>query len=458
METVDRKLIEKYNVKGPRYTSYPTSPNWESSFSEEAYKTKLISFGQSCKSLSLYIHVPFCESRCYFCACSVLIHKSFPQNFQNDYIDSVLKEASLVQKIVGGRKSVKQFHIGGGTPSYLSIESLERLMAGISDCFDLDFESEIAIEIDPRFIDLEKLRCLKKLGFNRLSFGIQDFSEKVQASINRFHSFEVVSDLFKDVRNVGFENINIDLIYGLPNQTMKRFKQTIEQVFKLKPSRIALYSFAHIPQAISHQKLIKEEELPSPSIKLDLFMYARNELEKLGYLAIAMDHVALPSDPLAEAFENQSLHRNFMGYTTRPADEFIGLGYSSIGFLENTFIQNVKSLDSYFKLLKEDRLPVARGLLLSEDDRIRKWMIYEIMCHFKIDMKLFKDRYGKIFGDYFHNEAQEIRDFENEGFLKTEGNVISVTSRGKMFVRNIAMIFDSYLKKDREKQVFSKTV
>ena len=322
----------------------------------------------------------------------------------------------------------------------------------------MDFESEVAIEIDPRFIDLKKLSCLKKLGFNRLSFGIQDFSEKVQESINRFHSFELVSALFKDVRKVGFENINIDLIYGLPNQTMERFQKTIEQVFQLKPSRIALYSFAHIPQVVSHQKLIKDDELPSPSVKLDLFMYARNEFEKLGYLAIAMDHFALPSDPLADAFENQSLHRNFMGYTTRPADEFIGLGYSSIGFLENTFVQNVKSLDSYFKLLKEGKLPVSRGLLLSEDDRIRKWVIYEIMCHFELDMNVFQEKYKVSFRDYFHDEATGIHDCEMAGFLKCEENMITVTTKGKMFVRNIAMVFDIYLKKDREKQVFSKTV
>ncbi len=454
---IDKQTLHKYDVAGPRYTSYPTAPEWSGEVGASVYIEKLNAFGKNNKTLSLYIHIPFCEQLCYFCACNKVIRTKEAKT-GDEYLEFLFKEIDLVAGAIGAKKQVKQFHLGGGTPTYLSEKQLTTLMAKFADNFNIDRDGEIAIEIDPRTVDQHKLKVLRELGFNRVSMGVQDFDAKVQDDINRIQPFEQVALVNQWCRELKFSSVNFDLIYGLPYQTRDTFAHTTEQVISLKPDRIALYSFAYVPWLSKPQNKFNLEAIALHDEKLDIFIRSRDQLIAAGYQSIAMDHFALSTDDMARAYNEGALHRNFMGYTVKPADEFIGLGVSAIGFLENTFIQNIKVLPDYYAKLQENQLPTERGKVLSTDDVIRQWTINSLMCSFKLDKQQFAMRFGQSFDAYFKIETEHMQQCVEDGLMLNDPGHITVTELGKIFIRNICMGFDAYLRKKGGHQRFSRTV
>jgi len=455
--TIDKSTVLKFDVAGPRYTSYPTAPVWSDEVNEEVYIQKLKSFGQSDKTLSLYIHVPFCQTMCSFCGCNVVIRKQ-EEKYGDEYLKYLFKEIDLVVHHIGTQKIVKQFHWGGGTPTYFNERQIEQLFEKVKQNFDIDPNGEIAIEIDPRTIDKSKVKKLKGLGFNRISMGVQDFDPKVQEAVNRKQSFELVKEFNDWCRELQFKSVNFDLIYGLPHQTKDSFSDTVSKTISLKPDRIALYSFAYVPWLKKHQNKIDQQALPSNDIKLDIFLQARSQFLDSGYQAIAMDHFALKRDELAVAFNQGVLYRNFMGYTVRPADEYIGLGLTSISFLENTYVHNHKVLPEYYRILHEKKLPVERGKVLSKDDQIRQWTINALMCQFQINKQTFQEQFHVEFDDYFSQEQEHIHQCVDDQLVHIENEIIQVTELGKIFIRNVCMGFDFYLKQKDSPMRFSKTI
>lgn len=454
---IDKETVQKYDTPGPRYTSYPTAPEWSLSVNAEVYISKLKAFGQNDKTLSLYIHIPFCEQLCYFCACNKVIRAN-ELKIGDEFLAHLFKEMGMIAGHIGRRKLIRQLHWGGGTPTYLSEDQMNRLFAKTQSLFDIDFKEEIAIEVDPRTVPQSKLKTLRRLGFNRISMGVQDFDEKVQDDINRIQPYAQVKEVNQWCRDLKFESVNFDLIYGLPYQTRETFKRTVDLTIDLKPDRIALYSFAYVPWISKPQNKFNLQAIALHDEKLDIFIQSRNNLLAHGYQAIAMDHFALETDELAQAFHQGALHRNFMGYTVKPADEYIGLGPSAIGFLENTYVQNTKVLPEYYERLSQGHLPIERGKVLTDDDIIRQWVINHLMCQFKVDKQVFLARFGFEFEDYFAQEVGHIRDCVKSGLIHDEEGQMTVTDLGKIFIRNVCMGFDWYLRQKNAHKRFSKTI
>jgi len=454
---VDKNTLQKYDVAGPRYTSYPTAPQWSHDVTGEEYALALKAFGQNDKTLSLYIHIPFCEQLCYFCACNKVIRPK-DNKVGDEFLNYLFREIDLVAGLIQRRKLIRQLHLGGGTPTYLSEAQIEKLFLKIQSVFDIDLDEEIAIEIDPRTVTQNKLKVLRKLGFNRVSLGVQDFDTKVQDDINRIQPYEQVAQVHQWCRELKFTSINYDLIYGLPYQTRDTFKKTVDLVVGLRPDRIALYSFAYVPWLSKPQNKFNLEAIAMHDEKLDIFIQSRDNLLAHGYQAIAMDHFALTTDAMAQAFNNGALHRNFMGYTLKPADEYVGIGPSAIGFLEKSYFQNSKVLPEYYECITKGRLPVERGKQLNQDDQIRQWVINSLMCQFQIDKQLFFDTFGYEFEDYFLEEGKHIHDCIEDGLIRENPRTIQVTDLGKIFIRNVCMGFDYYLRQKNGHQRFSRTV
>jgi oxygen-independent coproporphyrinogen-3 oxidase len=449
------ELIKKYNINGPRYTSYPTAPNWSDSISQDHYTTHLTTLKNTHSPLSLYIHIPFCEKQCYFCGCNVIIKKK-KQSFGDTYLDYIEKECQLITSSLGQNHPVQQLHIGGGTPTYLSDTQLLHLHTILTTAFDCSAINEYSIEIDPRLFDSTRLPTLQKMGINRLSFGIQDFDKSVQDAINRHYESTDFAQLLSETRKLSFSSINADLIYGLPFQTPQKFQKTIETITDLKPDRIALYSFAYLPQLISHHRLINKKNLPSPDQKIELYLNAQTAFENAGYHSIAMDHFALKSDDLAIAYDQGTMARNFMGYTTLATENYLGLGVSAIGYAHHAFFQNTKDLSIYYSQLDTHQLPTHRGSLLTKDDLIRQWVIFELMCKFKCDKSEFRQKFNTDFDTYFNKEHAHLTHCDSEKLL-TNGPVITISELGKLFIRNVCMGFDAYLI-DTKLATFSKTI
>jgi oxygen-independent coproporphyrinogen-3 oxidase len=454
---VDKSTIIKFDKPGPRYTSYPTAPEWSATVQSAVYQEKLLQFGKTNKTLSLYVHIPFCESLCYFCGCSMMVRKN-EDRYGDEYLTYLEKEIDMVSASIGVKTTVRQLHWGGGTPSFLSEAQMIRLFKKITATFDLDFSGEIAIEVDPRRVTQSKVETLRKLGFNRISIGLQDFDPNVQEHVNRIQPFEMVKTFNEWCRAVNFESINFDLIYGMPYQTRSSFSKTIKDVLSLQPDRIALYSFAYVPWLKKHQSKLDATKMPSTDEKLEIFLDAREAFLQNGYDAIAMDHFALKDDELAKAFHAGTLHRNFMGYTVKPADEYIGVGVSAIGFLEKTFFQNYKTIGEYYRFLTQGELPVERGKELSTDDNIRQWVIKSLICRFMVDKKEFAQHFAADFDTYFQFEQEHLQKCAVDGLLELKGDQIVVTDLGKIFVRNICMGFDWYIRQEKSHQRFSRTV
>ena len=454
---IDKKTLQKYDVAGPRYTSYPTAPQWTREVNADTYALALTAFGKNDKTLSLYVHIPFCEQLCYFCACNKVI-RARDEKVGDEFLEVLFKELDMVSSLLERRKVIRQLHWGGGTPTFLSEAQIERLFLRIRTLFDIDLNEEIAIEIDPRTVTQGKLALLRKLGFNRISMGVQDFDDKVQDDINRVQPYEQVARVHQWCRDLKFESVNYDLIYGLPYQTRGTFKKTVDLVIGLKPDRIALYSFAYVPWLSKPQNKFNLEAIAVHDEKLDIFLQSRKDLLANGYQAIAMDHFALTTDEMAKAFNEGSLHRNFMGYTLKPADEYIGVGPSAIGFLERTYVQNVKVLPDYYEIIAQGRLPIERGKQLNQDDQIRQWVINSLMCRFEVDKQGFFDTFGYEFEDYFTQEAVHIQNCIEDALITEGPRNIMVTDLGKIFIRNVCMGFDNYLRQKNGHQRFSRTV
>ncbi len=454
---IDKVTILKYDVAGPRYTSYPTAPQWTHQVNSSTYQQKLKLFGLNDKTLSLYVHIPFCEQLCYFCACNKVIRPK-EVGVGDEFLDHLINELEGVARAIGSRKTIKQLHWGGGTPTFLSERQSQRLMMKITDLFDVDLNGEIAIEIDPRTVTQDKLEILAVLGFNRISMGVQDFDAKVQDDINRIQPFEQVVEVNDWCRQLRFLSVNFDLVYGLPYQTKETFANTVMKVIGLKPDRIALYSFAYVPWISKPQNKFNLEAIPLHDEKLDIFINSRDALLNAGYKAIAMDHFALSTDDMAKAFDQGKLHRNFMGYTVKPADEFIGVGPSAIGFLENTYFQNIKVLPEYYETVSKGNFPIERGQELSQDDIIRKWVINAFMCAFLLNKDDFYRMFQKEFDVYFDVEKDHIKNCVEDGLLQVQDRVLQVTDLGKIFIRNIAMGFDWYLRQKDSHKRFSRTI
>lgn len=459
-EQVALDLLRKYDRPGPRYTSYPTAVEFAPSYTEETYRAKLAEADRAAaEPLSLYVHLPFCEERCTFCGCNVVITRQ--KEVSIEYLEHLHREIDLLAAHLPQRRTLSQYHWGGGTPTYQSVAQMRALQEKVREHFTLAPEAEVAIEVDPRVTTRAQMELLRELGFNRISMGVQDFTPEVQAAIDRNQTEGQTRELYAQTRELGFHSINLDLIYGLPLQTPEAFEKNLQVVLELRPERVALYSYAYVPWVKSNQKRIAVEELPSPEVKLQLFVLARSMFLEAGYVQIGMDHFALPEDELATAMARKKLHRNFMGYTVRMGTDMVGVGVSSIGDLRGSFAQNVKKLPAYYQAVAEGRFPIERGYLLDQDDRIRREVITRLMCNFHLDRGEIENTFGIDFARYFAPELEELarRDGPVEhGFLEIHADRLEVVGQGRLFIRNICMTFDRYLKSKGDKPLFSRTV
>lgn len=454
-----KKLLEKYNVPGPRYTSYPTVPAWTQEVGVSDYESSLRSLHAG-DPLSLYFHLPFCEKLCHFCGCMQVITKDHSRS--RKYVDLVLKEIDrVVRNLPSGIRKVSQLHFGGGTPNFLQPQELTDMVHKVQSEFDLIPEAEIAIEMHPRTNTREFCENLAPLKFNRISLGIQDFDPKVQALINRNQTYELTEAMVTLLRNLGLNSFNFDLVYGLPGQSMEGWEKTLEQVLHLRPNRLAIYSYAHVPWVRPVQRSFKDSDLPSPKLKLEFFARAYTVFTKNGYCPIGLDHFALEEDDLAKALETGTIHRNFMGYSTQADAHQLGFGVSSISYAGGNYFQNLKELPAYEKTIEAGQLATFRGFLLSRDDALRRDLITQIMCTGKINIPAFEAKWKINFQEYFSHEFQGLKALEEDRLIEIEKDRLQATPDGFLFLRNIAMVFDCYLEGIRRQAVnptFSKTV
>lgn len=454
------ELLQRYDVAGPRYTSYPTADRFVEAFGEAEYVQALGQRrdGLAAKAypLSLYVHIPFCESLCYYCACNKIITKHHERGAE--YLRYLEREVDLNIAHLGLGQVVSQLHLGGGSPTFLCDQELTQLMTMLRRNFQFAPGGEYSVEIDPRTVTRERLAHLAELGFNRLSFGVQDFETGVQKAVHRIQPAEQVFELVAASRELGFESVNVDLIYGLPMQTPETFERTLAQVTQLRPDRIALYAYAHLPERFKPQRRIHSQDLPPAASKLVMLSSAMRVLMAAGYVYVGMDHFALPTDALAVAKRQGRLHRNFQGYSTQPDCDLIALGVSSIGRVGPTFSQNVKTLDEYYDLLNQGRLPVVRGMALSRDDLVRRSVIMALMCQGSVLFESVELSHFVDFKQYFVNELQALNAMQVQGLLTIDDSGIHVTELGWFFVRGVAMVFDKYLQTDKNRARFSKII
>ncbi len=457
---INPELLRRYDVSGPRYTSYPTADRFVEAFGEadylQALEQRRDGVGTKAYPLSLYVHIPFCESLCYYCACNKIITKHHERGAE--YLRYLEREVDLNIAHLGQGQVVSQLHLGGGSPTFLSDAELAQLMAMLRRNFQFAPGGEYSVEIDPRTVTRERLAHLAEQGFNRLSFGVQDFEPAVQKAVHRIQPAEQVFDLAAAARELGFESINADLIYGLPMQTPETFERTLEQITQLRPDRIALYAYAHLPERFKPQRRIHMQDLPPAASKLVMLSSAMRVLVEAGYVYVGMDHFALPNDALAVAKRQGRLHRNFQGYSTQPDCDLIALGVSSIGRVGPTFSQNVKTLDEYYDLLNQGRLPVARGMALSRDDLVRRTVIMALMCQGSVLFASVELSHLIDFKQYFATELESMASMQEQGLLTMDDTGIHVTELGWFFVRGVAMVFDKYLQADKNRARFSKII
>lgn len=446
------QLLTKYNLNGPRYTSYPTALEFSEQYTFEDFSRESEQYPE--RPLSLYIHVPFCHSLCYYCGCNKIVTRH--QDKADVYLDYLELEIVKQSQLFAGRK-VKQLHLGGGTPSFLTSAQLSRLQDMLTHHFDFAQEREQSIEIDPREIELELLDHLATLGFNRLSFGVQDTNLEVQQAINRVQDTGFIAELMTRARTLGFRSINLDLVYGLPHQSMARFQQTLSDVLALNPDRISLFSYAHLPSRFAAQRKIKDQWLPQAGEKTELMLFAMKTLLSEGYQAIGMDHFAKPDDELAIAQKSGKLHRNFQGYTTLGDCDLLGLGVSSISSIGDSYSQNAKDLKEYYRLIETQGYALQKGLLQSHDDIIRGYVIRELMCHFEINLSELSSKFGIEAQQYFAEEMTQLADFESDRLVQVTPDKIVVLPAGRLLVRMIVMSFDRYLS-DANRLRFSRVI
>ena len=464
-----QELLKKYGGAVPRYTSYPTAPEWRMPYSKTAFETAIEASNLEGNNYSLYLHLPFCESQCYYCACNIIISKK--HEISKSYIKRIKEEIEYIGEKISPERKVIQMAWGGGTPTFLHPDEIEEIYEHLGKHFNLlnkvdepFFNHEYSIEIDPRVTSQEHLKTLSRLGFNRLSMGIQDFNEKTQEAINRIQTYESVESIVKISREANFSSVNFDLIYGLPHQNLETFKRTIEQVIKLSPERIALFNYAHIPEFFPFQKkYIDENTLPDQKTKLEIFELAVKSFTAEGYEFIGLDHFARPDDELSKAHKNKKLYRNFQGYTTHDGCDLFGIGLTAISSIQGTYKQNKKKLSEYYN--EEDPFAAEKFFISDAKDTERKQIIKEIMCHFytELDYDNYKEEYS-LLESFTQDGLIELSQITpNDGcldsyHLNTKRFSITVTELGRLFVRNIASVFDHYLKQKNAHKLFSKSL
>ena len=452
MEKIDFKKLSKFSRHAPRYTSYPTAVEFK-----DLSEVDILPFLKSDKPLSLYFHLPFCRSACYFCGCNVVYTSKADK--RKRYIEYLKKELDLLSKHLDTSKVVRQLHFGGGTPTFFSPDELNEIYTLIKSYFNnYEEDAEISVEIDPRFFSKEHMDVMKAYGVNRISFGVQDFNEETQKAVNRIQSFNLTKNAVDIARSAGINSINIDLIYGLPYQNLETFKKTLELVKELDPDRLAVFNYAHVPWLKKGMRKIDETTLPTPEEKLKIFKYVIDFFESNGYIMVGMDHFAKPDDELFRAIEKGELHRNFQGYTTKGGADLIGIGLTSIGEVDGAYMQNYKELKSYEKAIDEGKLPIFRGVILSEEDKIRKYVIMEMMANFSFDIKRFEEKFNLNFFEKFKDEIKELQEFVDEGLVEITPEKISINKTGSLLIRNIVLPFDEYFKKMANQKVFSKSI
>ncbi|MBC1236439.1 oxygen-independent coproporphyrinogen III oxidase [Nostoc sp. 2RC] len=455
----DADLLRKYDRPLPRYTSYPPATELTEDFESVDFKAAVAVGNYKKRPLSLYCHIPFCESACYFCGCNTIISQR--KAIADPYLDYLTRDIRQVASLIDGDRTVEQLHWGGGTPNYLSLSQVEILWNTLCNHFQFDENAEISIEVNPRSLDREYLFFLKQLGFNRISFGIQDFDFQVQQAVNRIQPEDMLFQVMDWVRGAGFTSVNVDLIYGLPYQTLETFKSTIRKTIQLNPDRIAVFNFAYVPWLKPIQRRIPQDAIPSNAEKIKILQMTIEELTANGYVFIGMDHFAKPNDELAIAQSNGQLHRNFQGYTTKPESDLFGFGISSISMLHDVYVQNHKSLKNYFRAIDTGELPIERGVILNGDDIIRRTLIMELMCQFQVSPDEIQEKYHLSFdcdfAKYFFPEQSQLQQLENDGLIRVSPNHIEVTPSGRLLIRNIAAVFDRYLG-DRSFSGFSRAI
>ncbi len=455
---IDPMLIRKYDLSGPRYTSYPTADRMVEAFGEAQLRQWLAkrNIGGISQPLSVYVHLPFCDTLCHFCGCNKIITRDHSRS--SKYIKYLRKELALLGPLLGAERKIVQLHWGGGSPTFLTPEEMRELAEALRERFDFDRHGECSIEVDPRRVAAGTMAYLAGLGFNRVSIGVQDFDAEVQRAVHRIQSEDVTRRVIEESRASGFRSVNLDLIYGLPKQTLDSFNRTLDKVLDLAPDRIALYSYAHLPHLFMPQRRIAQADLPSGEAKLQILTLAIGRLTRAGYLYIGMDHFARPDDELAVAQRQGRLQRNFQGYSTHPESDLLGLGISSIGRVGPTYYQNLKALDDYYVALDAGRLPVARGIELTPDDLVRRAVIQALICHFRLSIESIELAYLIDFRSYFAAELTELRSLEEQGLVELLPDWIVVTPRGRLLVRAICMVFDRYLRDKQARASYSKVI
>jgi oxygen-independent coproporphyrinogen III oxidase len=455
---IDPVLIRRHDVSGPRYTSYPTADRFVEAFGETELRQWLAkrNIGGISQPLSLYVHLPFCDTLCYYCACNKVITRDHSRSAK--YINYLEKELDLLGPLLGAERRLCQLHWGGGTPTFLAREEMARLVQAIDRHFTRSRDFECSIEVDPRRVEPGTMEFLAGLGFNRVSIGVQDFDPAVQHAVHRIQSEEVTRAVIGAARGAGYRSVNLDLIYGLPKQTLDTFNRTLDKVIALEPDRIALYSYAHLPKAFKPQRRILDADLPSAESKLQIMTLAIGRLTGAGYVYIGMDHFARPQDELAVAQRQGRLQRNFQGYSTCAESDMLGIGISAIGRVGPCYYQNEKRLDDYYPALDAGRLPVARGIELTPDDLVRRAVIQSLSCHFRLSIESIELAHLVDFESYFRDELADLRRLQSEGLVELTPEWIVVTPRGRLLVRAVCMVFDRYLRERQARASYSKVI
>lgn len=457
--TFDMDLIRRYDKAGPRYTSYPTAVQFHEGFGAEQYKAVVERTNQEdpLRPLSLYFHIPFCDTVCFYCGCNKIATKD--RSKSPPYLDRVAKELEMQGALFDRSRVVEQLHWGGGTPTFLNHDEIRRLMDITRKHFTLrdDDEGEYSIEIDPREATPETVALLRELGFNRMSLGLQDFDPVVQKAVNRIQSEEETFAVLHAARDQGFKSVSVDLIYGLPHQTADSFQKTVDKVLEVRPNRLSVFNYAHLPEIFKPQRRINDADLPTPDQKLEILQRTNQQLSEAGYLYIGMDHFALPDDELAVAQREGTLYRNFQGYSTHRDCDLIGIGVTSIGVVGNTYSQNMKTTEEYYEAIDGGELAVFRGVQLDDDDLLRQDVITELICNFRLKFSDIEQRHDIVFSDYFPVELEELKVMVEDGLITMDGEGIVVATAGRLLIRNVCMVFDRYLREKNE-QRFSNTI
>ncbi|MCI0696108.1 oxygen-independent coproporphyrinogen III oxidase [candidate division KSB1 bacterium] len=456
---INLALLQKYDRPGPRYTSYPTAPQFTEAFGPADLRQEIVASNNNGKltDLSLYFHIPFCDTLCYFCGCHMIITHN--RNRIDEYVEYLRREIALVSRMQKTGRRVAQVHWGGGTPTYLSPEQIARLTDAIHQHFELATDAEVSVEIDPRGLTREHLAALRQGGFNRASLGVQDFEPAVQQAVNRIQSYEETRWTMDTLRELGFNSINLDLIYGLPFQTEDSFDRTLDLIVGMNPDRLAVFNYAHVPWMKKHQQVIKPETLPKPEEKLRILKRTIEKLAEAGYVYIGMDHFAKPDDELAAAQKAKTLYRNFQGYSTHAGCDLYAFGISGISQLQNVYAQNLKDIPPYYQRLNNRQLPTSRGYKLTSDDHLRRHVIMRLMCDMMLDKREVEKNFAIVFDDYFAGALAKLEEFRDDDLLALDADTIQITPFGRLFIRNIAMAFDAYLDKIPSiRNLYSRTV